>query len=79
MKFETYNFDQIDKNIYFLVLNSPKIYYFSKVNLLKFVTMSLLIRSDQFYFEKTNIFMYIQQENQLWYKMKHPMMYHCVG
>ena len=52
MKFETYNFDQIDKNIYFLVLNSPKIYYFSKVNLLKFVSMSLLIRSDQFYFKK---------------------------
>ena len=32
--FEAFNFDQIGKIMYLLVLNSFKIYYFTKVNML---------------------------------------------
>ena len=36
MRFKTYNFGQIDKNIYFVALKSYQIlYYFTNVNMLR--------------------------------------------
>ena len=60
MRVETYNFDQIDKNIYLLVLISSK-YAISQKSICNHESLK---KNDEFYFEQTNILMSIQHENQ---------------